>query len=112
MDDAKKFAIKKCPTLLENWSEYNWGYKNFEGSVLLGPVIAVEYKGKYRGIELKIEIWKLSNYFPEFSFDISLNKSQKIHDMMIEQLSINNYLREENILKTDLLYEEVLKEKM
>ncbi len=105
LDEAKKWAIKRCPPILENWLKHNWGFQRLRDSVLYGPVHAMEYKGTYEGLDIVIEIWQLDGYFPELSFNVATDKAEKKQAKVKRVLEENGWLKPESILKTKLLFD-------
>jgi hypothetical protein len=63
--------------------------------------VASTYKGEYDGLEAKLEIWKLSSYLTELSFDVPSKKSTQLKRNLLKALTEYDLLLTENQLKTD-----------
>ncbi len=103
---AKNIALENCPRVLTGWKNDNWAINSLQRSRFYGPVDAREYKGSYNDLKIGIEIWKLSRYMPELSFDIKTGKAQETHDELIKILSSKNWFVPKDFLKTQMLYDE------
>ncbi len=99
--EAKRLAILNSPPIFTDWKSKNAGFVHLCGSTLLGPVVATTYKGSYNGLEAKLEIWKLSGYLTELSFDVPTKKSTQLKRDLLKVLTEYNLLMTDNQLKTD-----------
>ncbi len=99
--EAKRLAILNSPQVFIDWEGKNNGFDHLCASTFLGPVVASTYKGDYQGFEAKLEIWKLSSYLTELSFDVPTKKSTQLKRDLLKILTEYNLLQTENQLKTD-----------
>ena len=101
--EARRLALLNCPPTLLDWNGKNKGFAYLCEIVLLGPVKAQRYKGEFEGQKIKIEIWPLSGFFSELSFDIPSEKSAEMKARVINLLEKNKFLKKVNTLKTDAM---------
>lgn len=99
--EAKRLAILNSPSVFTDWKNKNTGFMHLNGAAFLGPVVATTYKGSFNEFEAKLEIWKLSGYLTELSFDVSTKKSTQLKRDLLKVLTEYNLLMTDNLLKTD-----------
>lgn len=110
-EDAKKWLLEALPGKLEHWKEDGWGEHILKGTRKHGPVSSTNWTGKWKGVELGIEILSLrnangdgQNLFAELSFkEKEIWRAEHLRGQMIKQLDDQGYLIHSDHLKTRVI---------
>lgn len=105
LSEARRLAIVMSPAVFTNINGVNGGFKLLCISSLYGPVTAVEYKGKYDGLEASFEIWKLGDFMTELSFKIETEKSEALLNKLLSEPIIKRLAVPDGKLKTEALFD-------
>ncbi|MDK8179537.1 hypothetical protein [Paenibacillus sp. UMB4589-SE434] len=57
--DSRMLTISNAPGKFKNWTSSNWGTNHLAVADKFGPVDAKRWTGKWNGIKLYIEVWKI-----------------------------------------------------
>ena len=108
---AKRLAVVNTPSLYTDWNGKNEGLNTLLNTCLYGPVIAVEYKGEFRGIEISIEVWSLGTYLVEVSFDSATDACDAVFQDLLLKLNKKRLVIPQKGFKTEALFDYYSKNK-
>jgi hypothetical protein len=110
---SRAMLIDEAPDKFDNWQVNNWGTSMLEESRIFGPVRAKRWIGKWEGMRLYIEVWRIGkrgsteiDYLVEASFKTESRMTASVkHDSFISYLQDKGWFLCKDSLKTQLIME-------
>jgi hypothetical protein len=111
--NSRAVLIDKAPDKFDDWQGNNWGTSRLAESRIFGPVRAKRSIGKWEGMRLYIEVWRIEkrasteiDYLVEASFktESRMTASEK-HDSFISYLQEKGWFLCKDSLKTQIIME-------